>query len=213
MKRKLIGYYDYTVILTYVGMLFACCGILMVIGEDYWDAVFCLMLAGICDMFDGAVAATKVRTDSEKRFGIQIDSLSDLISFGVLPGIFVYIISGRDTVAGIIAALFILCALIRLAFFNVLEEERQSQTTEKRKSYLGVPVTTIAVLLPAVYLIYDNKICRSVRCFPVLLILTGIGYLLPIEIKKPGLLGKIGIILLGILEALGMIFFMGWDVV
>ncbi len=213
MKRKLIGYYDYTVILTYVGMLFACCGILMVIGEDYWDAVFCLMLAGICDMFDGAVAATKVRTDSEKRFGIQIDSLSDLISFGVLPGIFVYIISGRDTVAGIIAALFILCALIRLAFFNVLEEERQSQTTEKRKSYLGVPVTTIAVLLPAVYLIYDHKICRSVRCFPVLLILTGIGYLLPIEIKKPGLLGKIGIILLGILEALGMIFFMGWDVV
>ena len=83
MKRKLIGYYDYTVILTYLGMLFAFSGILMVIGEDYWDAVFCLMLAGICDMFDGAVAATKVRTDSEKRFGIQIDSLSDLISFGV----------------------------------------------------------------------------------------------------------------------------------
>ncbi len=213
MKRKLIGYYDYTVILTYVGMLFAFSGILMVIGEDYWDAVFCLMLAGICDMFDGAVAATKVRTDSEKRFGIQIDSLSDLISFGVLPGVFVYIISGRDRTAGLIAALFILCALIRLAYFNVLEEERQRKTTERRKSYLGVPVTTIAVLLPAVYLVYDHKLFRSVRCFLVLLILTGIGYLLPIEIKKPGLLGKIGIILLGILEALVMIFFMGWDVV
>ena len=38
MKRKLIGYYDYTVILTYLGMLFAFSGILMVIGEDYWDA-------------------------------------------------------------------------------------------------------------------------------------------------------------------------------
>ncbi len=51
-------------------------------------------------------------------------------------------------------ALFALCALIRLAYFNVLEEERQRQTTESRKSYLGVPVTAIAVMpaggLPAV---------------------------------------------------------------
>ena len=212
MKKRLIGYYDYTVILTYVGMLFACCGILLVIRQDFWDAVFCLMLAGVCDMFDGAVAATKERTESEKRFGIQIDSLSDLISFGALPGIFVYMISDKNVYVGMIAALFLLCALIRLAYFNVLEEERQSRTTEKRTSYFGVPVTTIAVLLPAVYLCYDHKVCRSVKCFPVMLIVTGIGYLLPIEIKKPGIIGKIGIIVLGILEAVGMIFFMGWDI-
>lgn len=209
MKKKLLGYYDYTVVLTYCGMLFAFCGILQAIGQNYWNAVFCLMLAGVCDMFDGTIAATKIRTDSEKRFGIQIDSLSDLISFGVFPGVFVYMISEKNLLAGVISAMFVLCALIRLAYFNVLEEERQRQTEESRKSYLGVPVTTIAVLLPAVYLLYDYKVCKRVICFPILLIFMGIGYLSPIEIKKPGAVGKIAIIILGIFEAVWMMLFMG----
>lgn len=210
MKKKLLGYYDYTVILTYGGMLFAFCGILQVLGQEYRNAVLCLLLAGICDMFDGTVAATKDRTDSEKRFGIQIDSLSDLVSFGILPGLFVYLISEKNVFVGLIASLFVLCALIRLAYFNVLEEERQKQTPEKRKSYLGVPVTTIAVLLPAVYLLYDYRLCRSRLCFPILLILMGIGYLSPVEIKKPGTFGKIGLLLVGFFEVLGMLLFAVW---
>lgn len=213
MKKKLLGYYDYTVILTYCGMLLSFYGILRVISQNYWNAVLCLMFAGVCDMFDGVVASTKNRTVSEKRFGIQIDSLSDLVSFGVLPAIFVYMISGKSVLVGLLSSLFVLCALIRLAYFNVLEEERQRQTTERRKSYLGVPVTTIAVFLPAVYLLYDYRLCKSVLCFPILLIAMGIGYLLPVEIKKPGIIGKIGILILGIFEALGMILFMGWDAV
>lgn len=213
MKKKLLGYYDYTVVLTYCGMLCAFCGILRIINEDYWDAVFCLLLSGVCDMFDGTIAATKMRMDNEKKFGIQIDSLSDLISFGVFPGLFVYMISGKNIFVGLIGALFVLCALIRLAYFNVQEEERQKKTGERRKSYLGVPVTTIAVFLPGIYLLYDYRICRSIACFPVLLILMGIGYLLPVEIKKPGFLGKAGIVIVGIFEVLGMLFFMGWDTV
>ncbi|MDD6058748.1 MAG: CDP-alcohol phosphatidyltransferase family protein [Clostridiales bacterium] len=213
MKKKVLGYYDYTVILTYCGMLFAFCGILRVIGQEYWKAIFCLMIAGMCDMFDGAVAATKTRTVREKRFGIQIDSLSDLISFGVLPGIFVYMISDQNVWIGFISALFALCALIRLSYFNVLEEERQSQTSEKRKIYLGIPVTTVAIFLPMIYMGYDYKLFKNIICFPILLILMGIGFLSPIEIKKPGVMGKICIIILGIAEALGMMFFMGWDAI
>lgn len=194
-------------------MLTAGCGILRVLGEDYWGAVFCLMLAGVCDMFDGTIAATKDRTENEKRFGIQIDSLSDLISFGVLPGLFVYMISGKNPVAGLVVLLFILCALIRLAYFNVMEEERQRQTIGKRKSYLGVPVTTIAVMLPLVYLLYDYHICKNSICFPMLLVIMGAGFLAPIEIKKPGIIGKIGIIILGIFEVIGLLFFVGWGAV
>lgn len=213
MKKKLLGYYDYTVILTYCGMLFSFCGLLRAISQDYWNAVLCLMLAGICDMFDGVVASTKDRNEREKRFGIQIDSLSDLISFGVLPAIFVYMVSGKNVFVGLLASLFVLCALIRLAYFNVLEEERQRQTKESRKSYLGVPVTAIALFLPTVYLLYDYRLCKSILCFPLLLTVMGIAYLLPVEIKKPGVIGKAGIILFGILEALGMLFFMGWDAI
>lgn len=213
MKKKLLGFYDYTVILTYCGMLLSFFGILRVIGQDYWNAAFCLMLAGVCDMFDGAVASTKERTVSEKRFGVQIDSLSDLIGFGVLPAVFVYMISGKNPFVGLISSLFVLSALIRLAYFNVLEEERQRQTEESRKSYLGVPVTVIALFLPALFLLYDHRLCKNVLCFPILLFFMGIAFLLPVEIKKPGIIGKVGIVILGIFEALGMILFMGWDAI
>lgn len=213
MKKKLLGYYDYTVILTYCGMLFSFYGILRVINQHYWNATLCLMLAGVCDMFDGMIASTKDRNEDEKKFGIQIDSLSDLISFGVFPAVYVYMISGKDAFVGLISSLFVLCALIRLAYFNVLEEQRQRRTTESRKCYLGVPVTTIAVFLPAVYLLYDYRLCKSVLCFPILLIVMGIGYLLPVEIKKPGVIGKVCLILLGILETLVMVLFMGWDAI
>lgn len=213
MKKKLLGYYDYTVILTYCGMLFAFAGILRVIRGNYWEAVFCLMFAGVCDMFDGTVAATKDRTEMEKRFGIQIDSFSDLISFGVLPGLFVYMISNQNPFVGILASLFVLCTLIRLSYFNVLEEERQKATDERRKSYIGVPVTTMAVSLPLFYLLYDYRLCKTILCFPVLLVFMGAGFLSPIEIRKPGVAGKVCLILVGIVEMLGMLMFMGWDMV
>lgn len=210
MKKKLLGFYDYTVILTYCGMLFAFCGIMRAVSKNYWEAVFCLMLAGVCDMFDGAVAATKAgRTVYEKQFGIQIDSLSDLVSFGVLPGVFVYMVSGKNAVAGLVCALFVLSALIRLAYFNVVEEERQRQTSERRKSFQGMPVTTAAIFIPVLYLLYQFRICRTTACFPVLLVMMGIGYLLPVEIKKPGILVKAGILAVGFLEAAGIVFFMG----
>ncbi|MCI8876024.1 MAG: phosphatidylserine synthase [Lachnospiraceae bacterium] len=213
MKKKVLGYYDYTVILTYCGMLFAFAGILRVIRGNYWEAVFCLMFAGVCDMFDGTVAATKDRTEMEKRFGIQIDSFSDLISFGVLPGLFVYMISNQNLFVGILSSLFVLCTLIRLSYFNVLEEERQRHTDEGRKSYIGVPVTTMAVSLPLFYLLYDYRLCKTVLCFPLLLVFMGAGFLSPIEIRKPGVAGKACLILVGIVEMLGMLMFMGWDMV
>lgn len=208
MKKKVLGYWDYTVVLTYAGMLFAYLGITNVMGEQYKQALLCLMMAGVCDMFDGAVAATKKRNVSEKKFGIQIDSLSDLISFGMLPSVFVYVISGKTRMTGVICSVFTLCALIRLAYFNVLEEERQQETDEKRKSYLGVPVTTIAVLLPIVYMIY-GQLVRKHLCFQVLLVFVGIGYLLPVEIKKPGKIGKVCIVILGIAEVLLLLFIAG----
>lgn len=210
MKKRLLGHYDYTVILTYCGMLFAFCGILRAVSQNYWEAVFCLMSAGFCDMFDGAVASTKAdRTADGKRFGIQIDSLSDLVSFGVLPGVFVYMITGKNAAVGLVCALFVLCALIRLAYFNVLEEKRQEQTDRRCRSFLGVPVTTSAILLPFFYLLHHFRICRTSICFPLLLILMGIGYLTPVEIKKPGFLAKAGILIVGFFEAVGLFFLMG----
>lgn len=206
MKRKsLLGYYDYTVVLTYCGLLFAVAGIIRAIEADYWTAVVCMMFSGLCDMFDGMVANTKDRNESEKKFGIQIDSLSDLVSFGVLPGVFVYMISGRTVFAGAISSFFVLCALIRLAFFNVLEEERQEQTSERRKSYLGLPVTNIALLLPALYLLFTCTTFQKTIWFNILLLAVAVCFVLPFEVKKPKRMGMCVIILIGLIEIAGMV--------
>lgn len=90
-NKHLLGFYDYTVILTYAGTLSAFHGILSLLNNSPRQALICLMISGVCDMFDGTIAATKDRNRQEKRFGIQIDSLNDIVAFGVLPALFVYI--------------------------------------------------------------------------------------------------------------------------
>ena len=204
-KKTLLGYYDYTVILTYSGMLSAFIGILSSINEHFKAAVICLMLSGLCDMFDGAVASTKVRTKSQKRFGIQIDSLSDLISFGVLPAVFLYMSSGKSALSGVISSVYVLCSLIRLSYFNVLEEDRQDNTDEKRSDYLGVPVTTVALLLPMIYLSYFCGIIKNQIWFSVMLIILGVFFILSVNVKKPNTYGKIAIILLGTAEIISLL--------
>ena len=213
MERRTIGYYDYTVILTYCGMLTAIIGIFLSLQEYYWGAILCLMMAGVCDIFDGAIASTKDRNRSEKDFGIQIDSLSDLISFGVLPAVFVYMITGQNLAAGVVCAGYVLCALIRLAYFNVLEEERQRHSTERRKIYMGVPVTAAAAALPVAYLIFHYGLATHSALFPVTLLFLGTGFLSPVEIRKPALTGKIAIGIVAFFEMAAMFLGMGWDVI
>ena len=81
------GVYDYTVILTYLSLISANIGIFVALCDSkIYVAALCLMLSGLFDAFDGKVARTKKnRTDYEKKFGIQIDSLTDIVAFGVLP--------------------------------------------------------------------------------------------------------------------------------
>ena len=197
---KLNGYYNYTVILTYIGMLIGFSGISFILEGQCHSAVIGLMLAGICDMFDGAIAATKERTTSEKRFGIQIDSLSDLICFGVLPALLTYHICQKTYMAFAAACLYVLCALIRLAYFNVTEEERQSQESGCRSVYKGLPVTVSALVFPMLFVI-----CHMFPQTKNVLMLAAttamaIAFVLPFKLKKPHWAGKIAIVIAGIFE-------------
>lgn len=194
-KPGLLGFYNYTVVLTYTGLLVAFAGICLALNGCIFGAVVCLMVAGLCDTFDGAIAATRERTRPEKRFGIQIDSLCDLVCFGVLPALLVGAVNDRSLISDIICGLYVLCALIRLAYFNVLEEERQEQTEQRRKSYLGLPVTTIALLIPIAFLADGVKWSGL-----VLLAVVGIAFLLPFQIPKPSRMGQLALVVLGVLE-------------
>ena len=149
----MIGFYNYTVILTYIGLASAVTGIYFAMeGKYVIVSVIALLIAGLCDMFDGKIARTKKnRTEAEKKFGIQIDSLCDLICFGFLPGAIGWAVGMREIYHYLIFVFFTLSAVIRLAYFNVMEEERQKKTKDVRKTYEGLPVTSVALIMPLFY--------------------------------------------------------------
>lgn len=202
-EGKLLGFYNYTVILTYIGMLFGFVGIVIAFEGRIRSAIICLMAAGFCDMFDGAVASTmKQRTDQEKCFGIQIDSLSDVICFGILPAMIVYNLNKGSIFALGVSGLYALCALIRLAYFNVDEQERQRTSSGSREIYYGMPVTAAALLIPMGYAILVLLSTSSFFAMVVCLLVMAALFLIPFRMKKPKLPGKICMILCGAAEVL-----------
>lgn len=197
----LLGYYNYTVVATYISLVVSLLGIFQAWKGDSLPAIGCLMLSGLLDAFDGKIARTKLdRTEEEKRFGIQLDSLCDMVCFGVLPAAICRSFGMRNSWALAVCCLYVLCAQIRLAFFNVQEEERQSRTSGKRSCYSGLPVTSIALLLPPVYLL--NGTGETLRWTAgMLLLVVGILFITPITVPKPQKLGIAAVIAIGLAEA------------
>ncbi|MBR2561176.1 MAG: CDP-alcohol phosphatidyltransferase family protein [Eubacterium sp.] len=180
----MLGVYNYTVVLTYVGMLAGFSGILRVLEGDTGEAMICLMIAGLCDMFDGKIASTMIRTRKEKRFGVQIDSLSDLVCFGVLPALIAYTCStGKLRIVP--SAVYLLCALIRLAWFNVDEEERQDREMGSRRYYYGLPVTCAALILPCIFILCAKLNWPFSRFSSIVLLCMAAAFLTPFRVKKP----------------------------
>ncbi len=181
-----IGVYNYSVILTYLGLCFSIVGMFFAIFGTTATAVMCLILAGVCDLFDGTVARACKRTTREKKFGVQIDSLVDVVSFGVFP-IILGISMGFDSkINMLIYVFYALAAVIRLAYFNVLSEEKSLLKKESEKNvYYGLPVTSIAIIFPFVYNLnlFNPEVFN--RAFPLVLLVTAFLFILNIKIKKP----------------------------
>ena len=192
----MVGFWNYTVYMTYIGMLSAVTGILLSArGHAFW-ALLCLIVCGAVDGVDGTIARTKKnRTPSEKRFGIEIDSLSDLVAFGVLPGAIACALS-KGIWPCIVAAIYALCALIRLSYFDVLAQEKLI-AGDSSACYVGLPVTTAAYLLPAVFCFIPLLGIATVgKLLPWLLLALGVLFITPFHMKKPGkLFVVIGVLL------------------
>ena len=229
----MIGFYDYTVILTYLSLLSATTGIVVALsggGHPYYGCFF-LLFSGLCDAFDGKVARTKSpRSRAEIGFGIQIDSLSDLVAFGVLPtcigtalirvsplinaalmGISVpwHIAAGKFLLHAVLV-LYSLAAMIRLAYFNVTEEERQQKESGARTDYLGLPVTSAALIFPFVLLLQYITPIDITLVYLGAAVFTGLLFLLPFHVKKPGLKGILIMVGVGAVEFLLLLI---WKVI
>ena len=156
----MIGFYDYTVLATYAATALGVTGMFQAVEGRHLTAVFCLLAAGLLDCFDGRIARTKKdRSHQQQSFGIQIDSLNDVLCFGALPSVAGYCAWSRWSDAptpvwyGAALCVFTLAGLIRLAYFNVTEEERQQTEGGGRKYYLGLPITASALVFPLFYLL------------------------------------------------------------
>lgn len=204
---RFIGFYDYTVVLTYISLISSVLGMTRAIHGDYKTAIFCLALSGICDAFDGRVARTKKnRGDDEKAFGVQLDSLCDVICFGIFPAIICYLLGVRGVLGVVLVMFYCLCAVIRLAFFNVLEAKRQATESGAAKTYRGLPVTSIAFILPlAFWLQFVLPEFVFMVLLHVILLVVGFLFILDFPLPKPGLKAIISLSL-ALVITVGIIF-------
>jgi CDP-diacylglycerol--serine O-phosphatidyltransferase len=117
-----------------------------------WAAFVLLPLALACDVLDGYVA--RLNPARQSRLGADLDSLADVISFGVAPAVLGFTLGMRDELDTIVLTYFVVCGVSRLARFNVTADALADKATGKVKYFEGTPIPTsilIVVLLAVAF--------------------------------------------------------------
>ena len=173
-------------------------------GEDYLEAVLVLQKN------HGAVRSI----DVARRVGVSKASVSYAVSAlregGFLTVDSDYVLhlteTGRNVAEKIYERHQVLTAgLIRLGYFNVTEEERQEGTSAARKYYLGLPITSSTLMIPLVYLLSVLLPGASTAILTLGVLVTGLLFIAPIHVKKPGLPALCALALIGAAELAGLI--------
>ncbi len=117
--------------------------------EDFYRAALLIVFAMLFDMLDGRVARM---TKTQSAFGLQIDSLADVVSFGAAPALLVYewTLKRLGTPGLIVSFLFVACGAVRLARFNVLSMGENGKPTKPSKYIVGLPIPGAAGILVAI---------------------------------------------------------------
>ena len=163
----------------------------LTLSHDYYiQAVWCILLAAFCDSLDGRIARLGKR---ESLFGKEFDSIADIVSFGVAPALIVFFLVLSPTegypffreVGWLIGFIYLLCAGVRLARFNVITHP--SLPHEERKhghDFLGLPVTAAAGMIVSLVLVLNSY---NLNHWSLLLppLMLGIAYLMVSNIPFP----------------------------
>lgn len=181
-KKVLIGYYTKSVVLTYLSVISAIIGTYVALIENEPKyALLLLIISGLCDAFDGKVARACKRTEQEKQFGVELDSLADLIAFIMFPIIIFYSLGLHSIINIIIFILFALGGVIRLAYFNTIADQNAPV-----KYYSGLPVTSTAIIFPVFYLLTMLLTTNTFNTlYTIVMLITSILFVLNFKIKKP----------------------------
>lgn len=117
--------------------------------DDFYRAAMLIVFAMFFDTIDGRVARL---TKTQSAFGVQVDSLADVVSFGVAPGVLVYrwALSSLGTVGLIVSFLYVVAGTARLARFNVLATGETGAPKKPGKYILGLPIPGAAGILVSI---------------------------------------------------------------
>ena len=177
----MLGYWNKSVYITYLGAFFAVGGFLFALHQNNIDYAFAgMILACVCDMFDGKVARACKRTDKEKEFGVQIDSLADVICFITIPAIVLYLMGLQEIYHILLLSFYVICGIVRLGYFNVAMSDKDKAI----KCYSGLPVPMSVAIFGLVWLI--NKIVSFdiITTYTILVPIVGYLHISKIKIKK-----------------------------
>jgi len=141
------GVYVLPSLITTAGLFAGFYSVIAAFRADFFAAAVAILVANVFDVLDGRIARL---TNTTSRFGIEYDSLSDVIAFGVAPGILVYrwALEPWGTWGWLAASLYVACGALRLARFNV-----QYESSEKRH-FLGLPIPAAAEVIASTVLVY-----------------------------------------------------------
>ncbi|MDC0336229.1 CDP-diacylglycerol--serine O-phosphatidyltransferase [Pseudodesulfovibrio sp.] len=132
-------------LLTTASLFIGFLGLTWAIQGDYASCALCILASCVFDGLDGKVARM---TGTTSEFGVQLDSLADLVAFGVVPAMMVYLwmLDGFGRLGLMAAFLFMACGALRLARFNV------QAATSSKKHFIGLPIPAAACSLATLVL-------------------------------------------------------------
>ena len=144
-------------LITLSGLSFGLSSMRFAIEGEFNLAIICILFAAVCDALDGMLAR---HLDSESDLGFQLDSLSDFLSFGIAPGLLMYMaVFDQNSIGAFAALIFIVFSCLRLALFNVLHERSKYNEEHRVDFFTGIPTPAGAILimlpLTHVYIGYD----------------------------------------------------------
>jgi len=154
--------------------------IIMILKEAFGVACQLMLLAIIFDSIDGWIARRTKRKD-DNDFGKNVDSLSDIISFGVAPALLIYSITSFRYINILVSLLIVTCGILRLSRFNVIANVKDT--------FVGLPIPVMAALVSSIYL---SGIPNE---YIILLIVTAISFIMVSSIEYPKINAKNGAII------------------
>ncbi len=159
---------------------------------DYDKAMILIIVSLICDGLDGRIARL---TNTASKFGVEFDSLADIVAFGVAPAVLFYFNLGQDygRFGSLAMAMFIIFGAIRLARFNV------TTGTYDPRVFIGLPIPTAAVVLGIWVVFYKHYFDKnSFVAIGIILLAFLLSFLMvsnvrypsfkKMELKKPNIL-------------------------